>query len=169
MINLIKPKYTSEKIKYTNNLNTITKDSDFIIGATDGSAVITKKMIQSANKNIIIIDVGKGTLKQDAIQFAQLQEIKIFRLDITPALCGMVESKIFFDTKFKKTIGIKTFGNENLISGGIFANKNDIIVDNINKPRKVYGISDGKGDIKKQLSKIDKIKINKIKKFLKIN
>tara|TARA_A100001011_G_C14315145_1_gene847625 strand:- start:2301 stop:3368 length:1068 start_codon:yes stop_codon:yes gene_type:complete len=169
MINLIKPKYTSEKIKYTKNLDTITKDSDFIIGTTDGSAVITKEMIKNANKNIIVIDVGKGTLKQDAIQFAQLQEIKIYRLDITPALCGMVESKIYFDNKFKKTIGIKTIDNENLISGGIFANKNDIIVDNINKPRKVYGISDGKGDIKKQLSQIDKTKIKKIKKILKIN
>ena len=52
MINLIKPKYTSEKIKYTNNLDTITKDSDFIIGTTDGSAVITKEMIKNEHVSI---------------------------------------------------------------------------------------------------------------------
>lgn len=169
MINLIKPQYTSEKIIYSKSLSKITNESDFIIGTTDGSPVITKSMIKNANKDLIIIDVGKGTLEEEAIEFAQFKKIKIFRLDITPALCGMIESKIFYDRIFKKTIGVKYIKNEKLISGGIYANKNDIIVDNVNKIRKVYGISDGKGDIKKQLSKADQIKINNIKRYLKIN
>ena len=81
----------------------------------------------------------------------------------------MLESNVYFDKIFRKTIGIKKFYNQRLISGGILAEINDIVVDNVNKPSIIYGIADGKGDLKKNILKSDKIKINKIKKLLKIN
>ncbi len=168
-INIIKPKFTKQSITYFNDLNKITKNADFIIGATNGSQIIDNNILKNAKKNVIIVDVGKGTITHNAIKEANEKNISLYRLDITPALCGMLESNVYFDKIFRKTIGTKKIYNQRLISGGILAEINDIVVDNVNKPSIIYGIADGKGDLKKNILKSDKIKINKIKKLLKIN
>ena len=52
-----------------------------------------------------------------------------------------------------------------LVKRGVLTSENSIIVDNVNLPRKVYGISDGYGSFKK----ISEKKIIKIKKVIKFN
>ena len=168
MINLIKPQYTRQKIKYYKNINDVTKNANFLIGATNGIPVINQNMINNSSKDLVIVDVGKGTLQKNATKLAIHKKILTFRLDITAALSGMLESHLFFDNIFKKTIGSKIYKNQKIVSGGILAEKNDFVVDNYFKPKKIYGISDGEGDLKKKLLNSDIIKIKKIKKLLRI-
>ena len=43
----------------------------------------------------------------------------------------------------------QTHGNLVLVKRGILSDENSIIVDNVNLPKKIYGISDGYGGFKK--------------------
>ena len=66
----------------------------------------------------------------------------------------------------KKTIGKKIVSGEKIISGGLLAGLGDIVVDDINKPKFIYGISNGKGDFIRNLNKKQKNNIKKISKLL---
>ena len=66
---------------------------------------------------------------------------EIYTLSLHDALPILIEKMI------KKTIGKKIISGEKIVSGGLLANLNDIVVDDINKPKFIYGISNGKGDL----------------------
>ena len=137
-----------------------------MIGCTDGIPVITKKIIKSLNENAIIIDVGKGTIRRDAVLFAEKNNIPIYRVDITAAFEGFIKKSFMIEKMIKKTIGKKIISGEKIVSGGLLANLDDIVVDDINKPKFIYGISNGKGDFIRNLNKKQKNKIKKISKLL---
>ena len=60
--------------------------------------------------------------------------------------------------------GRKELGFCNIVGGGYFGDKGDIVVDKINKPEQIIGISDGSGNIKKSLSSADNATIINFKK-----
>ena len=60
----------------------------------------------------------------------------------------------------------KGYVAEKIISGGLLADLGDIVVDDINKPKFVYGISNGNGDFIRNLNKKQKNNIKKISKLL---
>jgi len=165
-INTIKPNYTHEKVQAVQNNYEASKSADVLIGCTDGIPVITKKIIKSLNENAIIIDVGKGTVSRDAVLFAEKNNIPIYRVDITAAFEGFIKKSFMIEKMIKKTIGKKIISGEKIVSGGLLANLEDIVVDDINKPKFIYGISNGKGDFIRNLNKKQKNKIKKISKLL---
>ena len=167
-LNMIKPDSTEQKISYSSNIYKVAKNADIIIGSTDGVPIVDKKMLINSKKNVYVVDVGKGTVKKNAIKYAIEKNITIFRLDITAALSGMIESNIYFKNLLEKSIGHKVINGQKIVSGGLLAEENDVIVDNINNPKKIYGLSNGKGDIKNSISKKDNQRFKKIKIFFKI-
>jgi len=167
-LNMIKPDSTEQKISYSSNIYKVAKNADVIIGTTDGVPIVDKKMLINSKKNVYVVDVGKGTVKKNAIKYAIEKNITIFRLDITAALSGMIESNIYFKNLLEKSIGHKVINGQKIVSGGLLAEENDVIVDNINNPKKIYGLSNGKGDIKNSISKKDNQRFKKIKIFFKI-
>ena len=64
-------------------------------------------------------------------------------------------------------MGSKKIHGEKIVSGGLIGDKNDIIVDNFNNPKIIYGIADGKGDFIKNLNKKNKIRLEKLKNKIK--
>ena len=56
-----------------------------------------------------------------------------------------------------------------VVSGGLLGQDGDILVDNYSKPNQIYGIADGSGDIKRDLSKSEEKLILNLKKFLNTN
>ena len=84
-INYLKPTNTKEKAVIADKISA-SKNSDVLIGSSDGKPVINSKMIDMLKKDSIIIDAGKGTLTQEAIKRANDREISIFRVDIFPSL-----------------------------------------------------------------------------------
>ena len=80
----------------------------------------------------------------------------------------MVEKNLYFYNHLNKTTGTKVIKNLKIISGGIFGHNNDIVVDNVFKPKRIFGLADGEGDLKQKLNIEEKNIIKKISKILSI-
>ena len=156
-INFIKPKGTKATAKKLNRIDNNLKDFDIIFGCTDGKSILTKNHVEKFKKDVVILDIGKGILQKNALKLAISNKINLFRLDITPAynsfLENMISIKKLNNLNLMKT---KKYGNICLAKKGVLTESNTIIVDNLNNPRKVYGISDGYGSFKK-------VKLNELK------
>ena len=163
-INLIKPKYTVESAKPENSVEIASKNTDILIGATSGKPSINKKMINSLKNTAIIIDAGKGTLQNEAILLAQRRNIKIFRTDVTASLSGLIDKSLEMEKIMEKNFNIKKENDHTLVSQGLLGSKNDFIVDDVNNPKAIYGICDGKGDFIRKLTKKQIALITKLKK-----
>ena len=152
-INLIKPKNTVEKAVAEKNIEIACKNTDILIGATSGKPTINTKMINLLKNTAIIIDAGKGTIQNKAIELAQRRNIKIFRTDVTAALSGLVDKSIEMEKIMDRNFNIKKEKNYTLVSQGLLGSKNDIIVDDVNNPKAIYGVCNGKGDFFRKLDK----------------
>ena len=78
------------------------------------------------------------------------KKIDLYRLDITPAYDGYLEN--IYSTEKINNFNLeksKNFRKFNLVKRGILSPENSIIVDNVNYPKKIYGISNGYGGFKK--------------------
>ena len=53
----------------------------------------------------------------------------------------------------EKNFNIKKEKNYTLVSQGLLGSKNDIIVDDVNNPKTIYGVCNGKGDFLRKLNK----------------
>ena len=168
-LNSIKPLYTKEKVNPIKDNFKAIRAADIIIGATNGKPVISKKMLFKLSNNLIIIDVGKGTLFEDALSYAVRKGINVYRVDISAALNGFINKSLMIERMNLEKMGRKKLLNETIVSGGLLGSFEEIIVDDIRRPTFVYGLSDGKGDFIRNLNKEQNKKILKIKKYFKIN
>ena len=112
------------------------------------------------NKKTIFIDIGKGIFAKNALELAILKKMQVYRLDVTPAYDGYFENVYstlkINDFNLKKT---KKVGKYKLVSRGILSSEDSIIVDDINNPKQIFGISNGLGGFKEiGLNEIIKIK-----------
>ena len=165
-INLIKPQNTVERAVADKDIENASKNTDILIGATSGKPTINAKMINSLKNTAIIIDAGKGTLQDKAIELAQRRNIKIFRTDITAALSGLIDKSLEMEKMMEKNFNIKKEKNYTLVSQGLLGSKNSIIVDDVNNPKAIYGICNGKGDFFRKLdNKQSKIILGLKKKY----
>ena len=163
-INILKPKNTKEKAEKKDKL-LASKNADVLIGTTDGKPVISSEMVKVMKNNSLIIDVGKGTIDLRALKIVKKKNIKVFRTDIFPSLEGLITKKILMKKQFSSFNDTKKIDKFRIISPGKLGDYGDIIVDNINKPKIIYGICNGKGDFlrtipRKYLKFFKKIKKN---------
>jgi len=159
-INIVLPAGTAAKSKkflFKNGFNKY----DVIIGCTDGKPVINETIVKKISPKCIILDIGKGIFTSKGMQHAIRSKLKMFRLDVSPAFNAYLEN-INSTTKLINsfTQNYRYEKNLKLIQRGILGDKGYVIVDNVQKPRKVYGVTDGFGGIKKvnftQLQKLKK-------------
>ena len=165
-INCIMPKYTKARVDYSKNNELAIKDADVLIGATNGVSVITADMLRGLNKNAIILDVGKGSLKSQALEYALENKIDIYRIDVTAAISGMIETQWMVQNIIENKMGRRKYKGERLVAGGLLGMKGEIIVDNISNPKVIYGIADGKGDFIRLTSNDQKRTLQRLEKIL---
>ena len=163
-INVMKPKKCMQKVLPVRDKN-FPKQLDCIIGFTRGNPAITKKMIEQVKNNGLVLDGGSGTISNDAIDESKRKKLKMMRLDVRLGFISQATLMINTEKFFIETYGIKKFSNFNIIAGGYFGDKGDIVVDNIKSPKKIIGVSDGKGGLLKSHTKF-KHKIKKINDFI---
>ena len=112
------------------------------------------------------MDIGKGMFKKEALKSALSKNISLYRLDVTPAYNAYLENitttQKIHNFKLKKS---QNYGKLKLVKRGILSNANSIIVDNVNLPKKIYGISDGYGGFKKVQQNTIKNLQKKIKSY----
>ncbi len=164
-INLVKHKNTLARAEFFNDPIQASTLCNAIIGTSKtDTPVITDQMIQVMQKKGLLIDCGKGNISEDAIKLAMETKINIYRTDVTSGIISFVNQA----SEIKSLVNEKTGRKEILkgifvISGGVFGNYEDIIVDNYSKPKLIYGMANGKGNFiiklsPKQVQKIKKIK-----------
>ena len=160
-INLLKPSNSKENAIQSDKL-TAARNADVLIGSSNGKAVIDSKMINSLKKNSIIIDAGKGTLTEKALSLAIKRKFKIYRVDIFPSLEGLIAKSFSMENQIVKYSKKKKVNGFNILNTGVLGRYGDIIVDNIDDIKIVYGICDGKGDFIRKIPTKYKTIINKL-------
>ena len=161
VINIVKPKSTIAIAHYNPNHLQASLFGDVLIGCTDGTPAITWEMIQSMKPDGIVIDVAKGSVYKDAVQKAVEHEIPIIRCDITSAIDGLIST-----IKRTQIIMEQEMGRQEIekgifvVSGGFLGLSGDIVVDNYRNFRRIIGVADGMGDLKKELSEKDQERLS---------
>ena len=166
-IDIVKPKSTIATAHFNPDPLQASLFSDAIIGCTLGIPSISWDMIRGMKENGMIIDVGKGTIHKNAVEKAIKKNVPIFRADISCAIDGCIAT-----IQRNKEIIISEIGRSKLtdkiylVSGGQLGKNGDIIVDNHNNPRQVFGVANGMGDKKEKVSKIEANNLNIVKEII---
>lgn len=165
-INIMKPVFTEAEVTSTTDNEQAAKGAQILIGATQGTPVITAAMIYSLAAEAIIIDVGKGVLFPEAIDAANTNGNEIYRLDVSAAFHGLISTLWSMEEILENKMGRRQIHGESIVSGGLLAAKDEIVVDNVWNPNNIYGIADGKGDFFRGLSAEQSKRLNILQKCL---
>jgi hypothetical protein len=163
-INIIKPKGTRSSAFALKVIPSDLSSFDIIIGSADQKNLIKKMHVNKVNDKKLFIDLGKGTFSKDCIKYLLNKKNNIFRLDATSSYFSYLDNIIYTESLYKKDIYLNKINNYNFVSQGILGKKNDIIVDDAKKPKKILGICVGDGNLKKINLSNKNILVNKIKK-----
>ena len=166
-INMIKSDFTIAKAFSATSIKEACLGSDILIGASDGLPVIDESIIDFLPDHSLLIDIGKGSISTEAIKIAGLRKLEIYRLSIESALEGLVVSLISTHEVLSKRTGRGFYHNYQIVSGGLLAHKDEIVVDNYRNPTSVYGVGNGAGDFMRNPEKEVKNKLELLKKLLK--
>jgi hypothetical protein len=166
-IDTIKPISTLATAHYNSNPIKASIECDALIGVTNGKDAISWEMIQSMKPDGIVVDIGKGTINKSVVEKAILKGINVIRCDVSAALSGVISTIIKnIDISQNKMGRAEATKGINIVSGGQFALEGDVIVDNINNPKNIYGISNGEGDIVIKIDNRQKAIISEIETFI---
>ena len=144
-LNLIKPKYTKANCKIVRLKELNLSKFDVVIGCSNSEFKIYRKKIKF-NKHQIVIDVGKGVFTKGIVTALNKINKPIFRIDIESMLSSFIDSTIKTEF-FLQGNFIKKYKNFNLVKKGILGKKGDIVVDNVDKPKKIIGICNNDGSL----------------------
>jgi hypothetical protein len=162
-INTLKPKQCMQSVKPI-SISKIPEEIDGVIGFTRGIPVITSNVIKKIKKGGIVFDGGTGTITDEAIINAKKKKLKVLRLDMRSGFESNVTLMMNTRILVSGVIGIKKIKGFNIISGGYIGNLGDIVVDDFKNPKKILGISNGKGGLTDNPIK-EKISLNDIKNW----
>ena len=165
-INATKSIYTTAKAVSSHSPSEACYGADIVIGASDGFPVIDSSIIETLPSSSLLIDIGKGSIEKIAIKNAGILGIEVYRLSIESALEGLVVSLISTYNILNLITGRGLYHNIPLVSGGLLAHENEIVVDNFRKPKFVYGIGNGAGDFIRKSNKQMEKKLDLLKKFI---
>ena len=145
-INNVKPSATASKALILKKAPKNFKNYDIIIGSSDQASIINYDQVKGVGKKTLIIDIGKGNFSEEATLYLIQNKVNIFRLDVTSSYFSYLDNLIYTERIYDKVNYIFKKDTITFVSQGIVGQKNDIIVDNVNKPKLIYGICDGKGN-----------------------
>ena len=146
LINFIKPAGNKSKVKPFFSNKKKFKKFDVIICCAKGTNIIKIKKITKINKNVILLDIGKGMFDQNTLDELSKNNLIVYRLDVSSSLDMTVENSEIFKLLEKKKYNKVNTGSYKLVSNGLLGQKNDIIVDDAKNPKIIFGVCDGKGD-----------------------
>jgi len=168
-LNLIKPKGIVSNIKFYSDPLNASIMSDVIIGATDGHPVIDENIINSVKKDCLIVDLGKNNLTKNAIKIATQRSMEVCRTDVTPAIESYVHEVLKMQEILENSYGRRVLDFCNIVGGGFFGYYGDVVVDEIVNPNRVFGVSQGNGLLKSELSSEDQLRIKNLKILIQNN
>jgi len=168
-LNLIKPECSTPKICFYSDALEASLGVDVLIGTSSGSQIIDEDIVKRLDRECLIVDLGKNNLTENAIQTATENSMDIYRTDVTPAIESFVHELLKTNDILEYSCGVRELGFCRIVSGGFFGRKDDIVVDAIDNPKFVYGITQGNGLLKIVLSEEDECNIRRLKDALDID
>jgi ribosomal protein S7 len=145
-INIIKPAETIAGASAAFDNFSAAVGVDLLVGLTQGTPVITANMVDSLAQGAVILDGGKGCCHQDAIALAEIKNVPIYRADIRPGFEAHMGNVFETERIILESLGRSNFNGVSVVSGGLLARKNEVVVDSITAPTAVFGLADGMGD-----------------------
>lgn len=154
-LNAIKSEDTQANIRTAQSITDACSDVDVVIGATNEKGIITREMLQNIAQDALLIDAGKGCFANEVTEdSAHL----LYRIDVS-----MLQKHIFFgliqmNKHYAKRLGRREVGEVGitLVSVGVFGRKGEVIVDDIDNPTSIIGISAGDGTLEKMTPQLQK-------------
>ena len=145
-LNIIKPSETIAMVSAGIDNLSIAQGVDLLVGLTQGTPVITRDMVNAVAPGAVLLDGGKGCCELDAIRRAQEKNIPIYRADIRPGFEGHIGMLLETERIVEYALGRTEFDGVAVVSGGLLASHNEVVVDSIAEPHAVFGIANGLGD-----------------------
>jgi len=170
-INSIKPKNTLANAEYYEDPVRACALCDVVIGTgKTNSLIINESMVSVIVKGGILIDCGKGNITESAIDYAYELGLKIYRSDVTSGIISFVDQAIIIKKIINNKTGRKLLDDKlYIISGGIYGRFGDIIVDNFDSPKIIYGMADGRGQLIEKLTNSQSKQIKYVSNYFKID
>lgn len=150
-LNIIKPAETIAMVSAGADNLSISQGADLLVGLTQGTPVITMAMVDSLAPDAVLVDGGKGCCEPKAIWRAQERDIPIYRADIRPGFEGHISMALETERIVTYAMGRSEFDGVPVVSGGLLACLNEVVVDSITDPNVVFGLADGLGDFVRSL------------------
>ena len=145
-LNIIKPAETIATVSAAPDALTAAQGAHLLVGLTQGTPVITAAMVDALAPGAVLLDGGKGCCEVDAICRAQVLDIPIYRADIRPGFEGHMGMLLETERIVKTSLGRALFDGVQVVSGGLLARADEVVVDSIADPRAVFGLGNGLGD-----------------------
>lgn len=157
-LNFILPKFNHHSIKQITSFIDI-RDFNLLISLVSADRVLGSEIISCLSDDALVVDIGINNFSEDFYQSIGSKNLQIWRLDVRIGFPYTLNS-IFDEVQdfFRFTIGKKSIGSINIVSGGYIGNKGDIIVDSINRPEQIIGVANGIGGLLSESEYSDKIK-----------
>lgn len=165
-LNIIKPKETIAKITAGISNQSVAEGADLLVGLTDGIPVITRDMVDLLSPGGILLDGGKGCFDFHAIKRAEEKNIPIYRADIRPGFEGHIFMALETERIAECSMGRAIFNGVQVVSGGLLAHLNEIIVDSVANPKAVFGVANGAGDFVRTLNESQTKNLEKVKEYI---
>ena len=114
-----------------------------------------------------IYDVGVSNFDEEFIALQKQKGCKaIYRSDDRAGIASMVLHMMETNYLSRYCMGRISLGKVHIVAGGIIGEQGDVVVDSIESPRKIFGVANGDGTFKKQLTNNDLLHIEKVKTIL---
>lgn len=142
---------------------TVDEEYDIIIG---GSVLSQYKKDLSKYNAKHIFDIGLRNFNANYIKAQIAAGSTIYRFDNRAGISSVVLNLMETDYLTRKNMGAVTVGTIKLVSGGILGEEDAIVVDNAYSPEFIFGVADGQGMFKDNLSETNKKNIKIIESLI---
>lgn len=119
---------------------------DLVLACTPGTPVVSKDIVEKIVKGGKVIDVGNRTILPEALGLVRERNVEVLSLSGMGGYVGMVENWLYQRDFFNRTRQ-QSFGEYSVIIPGVFGGKGDILVDDVDSTKKVFGVCDGVGGL----------------------
>lgn len=121
------------------------------------SGVMGKNMVEGLADHGVVMDVGGGGLRDEALVLLQQRGIAALSFTVTPQILSYFHALQEYRALSARRSS-RSVGSHILVSLGHLGKRGDVLVDDAENPQKIYGICDGCGRISPSELTLEEIK-----------
>lgn len=166
-LNIIKPAETMATVSASADGLSAAQDAHLLVGLTQGTPVITAAMVDALAPGGVLLDGGKGCCEPAAIRRAQDTNIPIYRADIRPGFEGHLGMLLETERIVQHALGRADFDGVPVVSGGLLARADEVVVDSIAEPHATFGLANGLGDFVRELDDAQTRRLETVRSYIR--